>query len=372
MPGVDCETGVEVYSNRATHHGTGVYLSETGAIIGTTCVWCHYVTPLPPGMCSSSDLFCETDADCPLVNGNSQTCIPADFRIRRCEGCHGFDSLHNIAADSNTGCFYDPANPYCEVVIGGEAPGFSHVGNDEDFMGCHGFSPSYAYASDAGPAPLSISGYDMVDMNAGTDTSYEPAGRSFASGSGPAAPSISASDSLVMKAGTDTPITLTGTVFTNRISEWQWVSRVRMTGDNGVTVTLIPTGITAGSLTVTIPESTSPGNYRLTAVKMYDGTIYAESNPVVISIKPCVTIAGVTVNGDATITIAGSGFGEAPPAGAEVYINVTVNGQTVPALAWTGTRIVASLPDDGAAAEEDMVTVNSLFGNASASFLISH
>jgi len=372
VPGVDYETGVEVYSNRVTHHGTGVYLSETGAIINATCVWCHYVTPLPPGMCSSSDLYCQSDADCPPVNGNQQTCVPADFRIRRCEGCHGFDSLHNIAADSDTGCFYDPADPTCEVVIGGEAPGFSHVGNDEDCMGCHGFSPSYAHATDAGPAPLFISRLNTMVRRAGTDTSHKPTGSLFASGSGPASPSISGSDMLVMNAGTDTPLTLTGAVFTNLVSEWQWVSRVRMTGDNGLSVTLIPTGITAGSLTVTIPGLTPPGNYRLTAVKMYDGTVYAESNPVVISIRPCAVITRVTANGDNTLTINGSGFGEAPPAGAEEYIKVGVNGQPVDVFSWTDTLIRCSLPADGAAADSNTVTVSSLFCNATASFRVSN
>jgi hypothetical protein len=96
--------------------------------------------------------------------------------------------------------------------------------------------------------------------------------------------------------------------------------------------------------------------------------VYAESNPVVICIKPCVAIAGVTDNGNNTITIAGSGFGDAPPAGAEDYLNVTVNGQAVDLLSWTDTLIIAALPAYGAAAEEDTVTVNALFCNDTATF----
>jgi hypothetical protein len=145
-----------------------------------------------------------------------------------------------------------------------------------------------------------------------------------------------------------------------------------MIGDNGSSVTLVPTGITAGSLTVIIPGSTSPGNYRLTAVKMYDGTVYAESNPVVISIRRCVVITGVTSNGDNTLTITGSGFGEAPPAGAEEYINVRLNGQAVAAISWTDTRIIASFPADGAAVEGDTVMVSTLFCNAAASFQVAN
>ena len=302
IPGTDGLTGVQVYSNGELHHNTGVYLSETGASNQNTCNWCHFVQPLPP----------------------------ANYKIRRCEGCHGLDSLHNIAADSDTGCFYDPADPSCEVVIGGEAPGYSHVGNDSDCWGCHGFAQAYA------------------------------------TGSGPSAPSISGSADLVMTTGSDTSLTLTGAGFTNLIDGRRWVADVRMTGSDGSAITLSPTSITAGSVTVSIPGSTPPGTYTLTAVKSNDGIVCAESNPVVICIKPCVAITEAIDNGDATLTITGSGFGEAPPAGAEAYINVAVNGQVVDVVSWTDTRIIASFPAFGASAEGDTVTVGALFCNDTA------
>ena len=169
-----------------------------------------------------------------------------------------------------------------------------------------------------------------------------------------------------MTAGADTQLTLTGAALTNLIGDRRWVSDVRMTGDNASAMYLTPASITQGSLTVIIPASTPPGNYRLTAVKSYEGTVYAESNPVVICIKPCVKITEAIDNGDTTLTITGSGFGEAPPAGAEDYLNVKVNGQAVPVLSWTDTRIIAALPAFGASAECDTVTVGALFCNDTA------
>jgi hypothetical protein len=86
---------------------------------------------------------------------------------------------------------------------------------------------------------------------------------------------------------------------------------------------------------------------------------------VVISVKPPVVVAEAVSNGT-TLTITGTGFGQAPPAGAEEYINVKVNGQEVDALSWTDTEIVAALPAFGASAEGDTVTVSALFCNDSA------
>ena len=111
--------------------------------------------------------------------------VPEEYAIRVCEGCHGYESLHNIAADTDSvpPCFYDPANPTeCEVVVGAEDPGYSHVGNDDDCWGCHG--------------------------------NYIP---TAASGSGPVTPFISDADGAVMIAGTDTAFTLTGTALTNLV-----------------------------------------------------------------------------------------------------------------------------------------------------------
>jgi hypothetical protein len=255
------------------------------------------------------------------------TGLPEEYNIRICERCHGLDSLHNIAADSDTGCF--STDPSCEVVVGGEAPGYSHVGNDGDCWGCHGFAQSAS-----------------------------------APGSGPVTPSISSSDALVITAGNNAPLTLTGAAFTNLIGGvYQWTSDVLLTDADGNTVTLTPERITQGSLALTIPGTMPTGNYSLQAVK---GS-YAASNPVVISIKPDVVITNVTSNG-ATITITGSGFGDAPPEGAEEYLNVKMDGVALDIISWTPTEIVATDPGAGAmgfsASADETFTVSALFCEA--------
>jgi hypothetical protein len=288
-----------IWANNDTHHNTGVFRSETGATNQDVCLWCHNFTGLPP-----------------------------EFDIRVCEGCHGYESLHNIAADTDSvpTCFYDPANPTaCEVVVGGEDPGYSHVGNDSDCWGCHG--------------------------------NYIP---TAASGSGPVTPFISDADGTVMTAGADASFTLTGASLTNLIGTFRWVSDVSLTAVDGSSVTLTPDSIDKDSLTVTIPGTTGIGTYKLQAVK---GT-YAASNPVVITVKPEVRIDQVTNVGE-TYTITGTGFGDAPPEGAEDYLNVQINGGAADVMSWSDTEIIASVSGYGASDAGDTITVNALFCNAS-------
>ena len=75
--GTDTISGVLVYTNEDNHHETGVFLNEVGETNQDACNWCH-------------DVF-----------------LPEEFAIRVCEGCHGFESLHNIQADSNGDCCLD-------------------------------------------------------------------------------------------------------------------------------------------------------------------------------------------------------------------------------------------------------------------------
>ena len=307
-----------IYANDDTHHNTGVYLSETGVTDLNVCTWCHF-TPTP-------------------LQGS-------EYAIRTCEGCHGYESLHNIQTDSDgtcstagTPCNVDadcPDDETCDgdIVVGGELPGYGHVGADNpgfgsDCWGCHGF------------------------------------GMSSAPYAGPIIPSISSSDIWVITAGTNTEITLTGVAFTNLAGTYQWVSDVSLTAADGSTMTLTPDSITQGSLVVTIPGTTPTGNYTLQAVK---GS-YAASNPVAISIKPEVVITDVSYNGD-IVTITGSGFGDAPPEGAEEYLNVEVDGVPADIISWENTEIIASVfvygaSSNGTFSSEGTVTVNSLFCNA--------
>jgi len=314
--GLDTSTGttLEVFRNADTHHNTGVFVSETGVVNNDTCLWCHNFTGLP-----------------------------SEYDIRTCEGCHGYESLHNIQVDSDGTCSVStgiscnvdsdcPTGETCDgtIVVGGELAGYGHVGRDNpgvpgdsDCWGCHGFSTASAL------------------------------------GSGPVVPAISSSDAIVMTAGTDTAFILTGAAFTNLIGTYEWVSDVLLTAVDGSSVTLTPDSITQRSLTVTIPGTTATGNYILQAVK---GT-YATSNPVAISIKPEVVIDDVVTVGS-TLTITGSGFGDSPPEGSGDYLNVEVNGVPADISSWTDTEITASVSGYGASSTGGTVTVNALYCNA--------
>jgi hypothetical protein len=163
-----------------------------------------------------------------------------------------------------------------------------------------------------------------------------------------------------MTAGADASFTLAGASLTNLIGTFRWVSDVSLTAVDGSSVTLPPDSIDKDSLTVTIPGSTGIGTYKLQAVK---GT-YAASNPVVITVKPEVRIDQVTNTGE-TYTITGTGFGDAPPTGAEDYLNVQINGEVAEIISWNDTEITASVSGYGAADIGDMITVNALFCDAS-------
>jgi hypothetical protein len=292
--GDDNSTGdvIAVVNNLDAHHNTGVFLSPTGVVNQDACLWCHPIT------------------------GNA---------MRTCEGCHGYESLHNIQVDSDTGCVYDPSNPAaCNIVVGGEAAGYGHVGRDNgagdsDCWGCHG--------------------------------NYIPG--AVAAGSGPVVPYISSVDVTDVTGGIDTPITLKGTAFTNMIFDFQWVSDVQLTAADGSSVILTPDSISENSLTVTIPGTTPVGKHSVQAVK---GDL-AKSNPVAITVKPDVKITGIECT-DTTLVITGTGFGDTPPDGAEVYLNAKVGGMTAEIISWTDTEIVAAVPFCS-----DAVTVNALFGS---------
>jgi hypothetical protein len=243
--------------------------------------------------------------------------------IRNCEQCHGFESLHNIQADSNGG----------GIVVGGEDYGYGHIGADNpgagsDCWGCHGFG----FSSTSAP------------------------------GSGAITPYISSSTAEVIVAGTDKTITLSGTAFTNFAGGTEIKSNFILTAQDGSVLELNPDQINAFSSTITIPGTTAQGNYLLTAVKD-DGA--AISNPLPISIKPPIIIESQTIRSTCggckgELIITGSGFGETPPAGAELYINVMQNSVPLNITTWANTVITAT----GAVCDDSEITVNGLFGSA--------
>lgn len=288
--GTDTASGVVVFANKDTHHNTGVFMNEHGVVNNGKCLWCHGVIP-------------------PVISQG----------IRYCEKCHGYESLHNIAIDSNTGCLF--GDPGCEVIIGGETAGYSHVGNNNDCWGCHGFA------------------------------------QAAAPGAGPATPYLLGTDTLGSTSGLDTTVTLAGAALTNLVGSYRWLSDITMTAADGSSTTLTPASVTSNQMSVTIPAATAPGNYRLRAVK---GT-YAASNPIVISVRPNVVISGSECDRKkGTLTITGSGFGE-KPAGTDEYINVQVNGNTVNVTSWSDTQIRASV---SGCQNNAAITVNALMGSA--------
>jgi hypothetical protein len=290
-----------IFSNSDTHHNTGLGVDTD------RCLWCH-----PGGIPSS-----EGDA------------------IRTCENCHGFSSLHNITVDSDAGGQVDTdgdgildTDNLGIVVVGAENPYWSHVGNNDDCLGCHG--------------------------------GYIPAS---APGTGPAVPYISSSDVGSMIAGADKAVTLVGSAFENYSGTYLFTSNVKMTAADGSSVTLTPDAIDQGSLTVTIPGTTAVGSYDLRVAKD-DGTGTGgtvNSNPAVLSVIPGVAVTDVGCSKKKGIlTVSGTGFG-VQPAGSEAYINVQVDGQSVAILSWSDSEIRASV---ASCPRKATTTVNAVTGSA--------
>jgi hypothetical protein len=189
----------------------------------------------------------------------------------------------------------------------------------------------------------------------------------FAPGSGPIVPIVHAADRKVIDAGTNTAVTLTGASFTNITGANQYVSDVALTAADGSSVTLTPDLTDQGSMSVTIPGETAPGNYDVQAVKEDSAGDDVASNPAVISIKPQVVIT--RASGYSTVRINGSGFGGyAAGSGTSVTGTVTIgipgNGKTktveAAIVSWSDTTIEA---DFGARRAPDDITVNSVFGS---------
>ena len=188
------------------------------------------------------------------------------LNIRSCEGCHGPDSLHSIQADS-------PAEGNIgTIVVGGELAGYGHVGRnagpgDSDCWGCHGFALCFRTFSQ----PLDPDGLQR-----------RPGSR----------PRRNGHDGRCARCGIHQ--FGGGTLYE---------SDIRLTAADGSSVILEPDLILDhGTMVVTIPRNTRPGNYNLRAVKAGFA-----SNPAVISVVPWVRISRAVYQGK--VTILGTGFG---------------------------------------------------------------
>jgi len=291
-----------------------------------SCDFCHDSDGLPtPVIQKNWMLHHETYLDlqptfsCSWCHNMS---LPDNTRIRTCEECHGPDSLHNIQADSP-----NDDNPG-DVVIGGEDAGYGHTGRDagpgdSDCWGCHAF-------------PIATS----------------------APVSGPVVPTVYNTGGAVVQAGTDTVVELVGAAFTNMAGKTLFESDAVLCAPDGSSVTLTPSAIDQGSLTVTIPANTAPGIYRLQAVKTDSAGKPMASNPAVITVVPEVTIGDASsVNG--VVTIEGSGFA-GYAGGSGTSVTGTIGSATLEAtvISWSDTMIRA---DFGETSVQE-VTVNSVFG----------
>jgi hypothetical protein len=257
----------QVYTNAQTHHGTGVKSYPT------KCSLCH-----------------EESTDGIMFP-----------KIRRCEKCHGINSLHNIALDTNG----DGVKP------GQELPGRSHVGNQSDCWGCHGFQAT-AVASDVANAII---------------------------------PYVSTMSTQSVRVGSNAPITLNGSAFTNEYMGGIISSTVRFRKNDGVSfseVVIAPGQMTEGSTTVTLPPYVSSGSYRVSLLKDQQ-----KSNTLAMNVLPKMTVKETTcrVDGNWTfVVITGSGFGAYSEGMAAINsgIGVSWDGVTCGVNTWMDTEIVSS------------------------------
>jgi hypothetical protein len=299
------EAGFDADTNKNLHHNTGLGPAFDPGVY--TCDWCH----------KDGNPF-STDLD----------------RIRTCERCHGFESLHNIQSDSNATGDVDtdgdgiPDTPNeGNILPNFENPYWGHIGNNDDCWGCHGFS--------AASAP----------------------------GTGGIIPHVELLSQYSVTAGVDTTLTLTGVALTNTVQTPEGPlaldSQVVLTAKDGTATILATTAISESSMDVVVPASLAAGNYKLRAVK---GSV--DSNAVGLAVIPGVTITGADCDKKrGIITITGSGFGTKPE-GTDADISVEVNGVVYDSsslTSWSDTQIRVSV---GSCSKNPTVTVNALFGSA--------
>jgi len=266
-PGLEAASGVSVNANAVTHHSTGI------GQIGVSAL------------------------DCTLCHDQSGT----NWEIRRCENCHGINSIHNIQTDSN-----GDGN----VTVGGEAAYYGHVGNDPiDCNGCHG---SYIGAS---------------TMNPG----------------GALVPSVTGLNNSVIVAGTTATITIDGEALVNDLQTSsgpkRLASKIVLTDLNGIETELTPNSISPSAAEVTLPPNLEPGSYYVRAVK---GS--SESNPISLVVKPAVVIEWAEFWEGNTLTVEGHGFGSYMNA-QESGTSVTVNGAECKVTSWTDKLVIAECPE---------------------------
>jgi len=229
--------------------------------------------------------------------------------MRRCEACHGVKSLHNIQKKSS-----DTAT----ITPGAEALGYGHIGNNWDCQGCH------------------WSWYGNASSNPATAI----------------VPALNGQSSYTLTAGKTTTLTLSGASFTN-VDGNGGVYNPTVTISNATTsISLTPSLFTESEIQVTVP-ALQAGIYNLQVAKQ--GVVSNLAKLTVISELAIKTV----VASKGTATIAGTGFGSAPPADYNSGLGVFLGETQVKVVSWSNTKIVAT---DRKLVSGAMVTVKTLNG----------
>ncbi len=236
-----------------------------------------------------------------------------DWAIRRCQNCHSVNSLHSIQADSNGDGI---------IKIGEELPYFGHVGNEKaDCKGCH---TGYFELEDA---------LDML-----TKASISP--------------EISNLSTFKIVLGVDTTLNVSGVALTDVLSNKRTKSVVTMANKDGKEIELIPDFVSETSLTITVPNSLSLGNYYLRVKKGLKN-----SNPINVVVIPSVIIDKVDTSNELLI-VKGQGFGKYMDGlGSKTKISL---GESICSVdSWSDDKIIAQC-----ALECGELVVDSIFGKS--------
>ncbi|GLI37104.1 IPT/TIG domain-containing protein [Geobacter hydrogenophilus] len=258
--------------------------------------------------------------DCTWCHGGA----PGDVNfldIRTCERCHGVKSLHNIENPSGAGP--NGSTLGTNVVPGAMPLGYGHIGADFDCWGCHGTFKKYA--TDPSPA-------------------------------GAVVPFVSDLSTRALIANQANALTITGGSFTNQSNGVDFTSSVTLT-NGSVTVTVQPTSITVSEIQVNIP-ALPVGTYNLLVVKGDK-----QSNLTRVAVLPNLAIKSASISGG-TVTITGSGFGDAPATDVKTGLGVfAADGSQCTVSYWSDTKLVVS---STALKAGSTVTVKTLYGPTSA------
>ena len=112
--GLDTASGKDIHDNYDTHHHSGIYKNKLGGSNDDICLWCHPTGHPHHTSCSNDRSIedCVDDSECP-PGGVCEDPEDSGVGMRGCEVCHGYESLHNIQADS-------PKVPTGTIEVGGE------------------------------------------------------------------------------------------------------------------------------------------------------------------------------------------------------------------------------------------------------------